>query len=139
MIEYDVIQTRGFHNVEKDGEVIGFQFCVREKQYRGAWLSMIRTENVIVDGEIYKKEDIIWTINGFDYTVAQMLEIGNVQWPSNQAATLTMKKKGGLAQGYHDIQFAVRIIHCYLPPVISSDKAFAATPPIYEKKRMLLV
>jgi hypothetical protein len=139
MIEYDVIQTRGFHNIEKDGEIIGFRFCVRAKQYRGYWLSMIRTEDVIVDGEVFKKDDIVWTIDGIDYTPAQMLEIGKVQFPGNRAATLTIKKQGGLPQGYHDIQFAVRYIHCYLPPRVSSDAAFAANPPVYEKKRMLLV
>ena len=139
MIEYDVIQTRGFHNVVRNGEVVGFQFCVRLKQYRGYWLSMIRTEDVFVDGVAYPKDSIVWTIEGTDYTPAQMLGIGNVQWPSSRPATLTVRKPGGLAQGYHDVRFAVRCIHTYLPPRISSDAAFAATSPQYEEKRLLMV
>ena len=55
MIEYDIIQTRGFHNIEENGEIIGFQLCFRLKTYRGVWLSMLRPEDLIVDGEVFKK------------------------------------------------------------------------------------
>ena len=139
MLEYDIIQTRGFHNIEEDGEVIGFQLCFRLKNYRGIWLSMLRPEDLIVDGEVFKKEDIRYVISGLEYTYDELLATGDTQMPSSKPGTVIVKKPGGLSQGYHDVQFALRVIACYIPPFINGDEAFAKTPPKYEQKRMLIV
>ena len=139
MIEYDIIQTRGFHNIVENDEVVGFQFCVRLKTYRGVWLSMLRPEDVYVDDECFKKEDIIYRIEGMDYKYHELFEIGNVQMPNSKPATLIIKKPGGLEQGYHNVKFCMREIMCYIPPRVNGDEAFAATPPKYEEKRMLIV
>lgn len=139
MIEYDIIQTRGFHNIEKDGEIIGFQLCFRLKTYRGVWLSMLRPEDLIVDGEVFKKEDMTYLFNGLEYTYDELLATGDTQMPNSKPGTVIVKKPGGLSQGYHDVQFALREIMCYIPPRVNSDEAFANTPPTYEQKRMLIV
>ena len=139
MIEYDIIQTRGFHNIEENGEIIGFQLCFRLKTYRGVWLSMLRPEDLIVDGEVFKKEDMTYIFNGLDYTYDELLATGDTQMPNSKPGTLIVKKPGGLSQGYHDVQFALREIMCYVPPRVNSDEAFEKTPPRYEQKRMLIV
>ena len=139
MIEYDVIQTRGFHNIEEDGQIVGFQVCFRLKAYRGIWLSMLRFEDLIVDGEVFKKEDITYRISGLDYTYDEILATGDVQMPNSKPGTLIVKKPCGLSQGYHDVQFALREIMCYIPPRVNGDEAFAKMPPRYEQKRMLIV
>ena len=41
MLEKDLIQTRGFHNIVQDGVVTGFQFEVRLTYYRGIFLSQL--------------------------------------------------------------------------------------------------
>ncbi len=74
MLESNVIQYRGFHNIEKDGEITGFQVCVRSDYYRGVWLSQLRPGKVVVDGVTYPKESVIWEINGRDYTIEELAE-----------------------------------------------------------------
>ena len=67
-MEREVIQSVGFRNIKKDGEVVGFQLKVRLPYYRGIFLSQLRPGTLIIDGERFEKEDIIWHINGEDYT-----------------------------------------------------------------------
>ena len=69
MLEENVIQYRGFHNIIEDGQVVGFQICVRSDYYRGVWLSQLRPGKVVVDGITYPKEEVIWNINDKDYSI----------------------------------------------------------------------
>ena len=62
MLESNVIQYRGFHNIVEDGKVTGFQLCIRSDYYRGVWLSQLRPGKVVVDGVTYPKESVIWQI-----------------------------------------------------------------------------
>ena len=41
-MEREVIQSVGFRNIKKDGEVVGFQLKVRLPYYRGIFLSQLR-------------------------------------------------------------------------------------------------
>ncbi len=79
MLETSVIQTRGFRNIEQGGQIVGFELRVRSNYYRGAWLSLLRPGDVIVDGEVFDKNDIIWNIEDIDYTPEEMLKIDYVQ------------------------------------------------------------
>lgn len=118
MLESNVIQYRGFHNIEKDGKIVGFQICVRSDYYRGVWLSQLRPGKVVVDGVTYPKEDVIWEINGKDYTVEELAEAGNDFWRITDVATLKVKKEGGLAQGFHDVSVRFAASCSYMPPVL---------------------
>ena len=51
MLERDCIQSRGFQNTEKDGQIVGFQFTIRSLYYRGLWLSQLRPATVWVNTE----------------------------------------------------------------------------------------
>jgi hypothetical protein len=116
MLEREVVQHRGFRNVVKDGEVIGFQVRIRLTGYRGAWLSQIRFHSVIVDGVEYGKDVVTWTISGIEYAVDEMKTLGRVMWPLNETATLTVKKPGGLSQGEHEVAVIFGHIASYIPP-----------------------
>jgi len=120
MLEAEVIQYRGFHNIEENGEVIGFQVCVRNNYYRGVWLSQLRPGRVVVDGEIFPWDTIIWNINGKDYTTSEMEERGDVFWRITDVATLKVMKKGGLAQGFHDVTVRFGVSCSYMPPEIDT-------------------
>ena len=72
-MEKQVIQSVGFRNIkDEDGNVTGFQFKVRLPYYRGIFLSQIRPGTVYVDGEKIEKDEIIWNINGEDFTNEEM-------------------------------------------------------------------
>ena len=120
MLEKDVIQYRGFHNVEENGQVTGFQLCVRSDYYRGVWLSQLRPGRVIVDGDIFPRESIIWCINGKDYTVQEMAVCGTAFWRVTDAALLKIKKPGGLSQGFHDVTVRFGASCSYMPPAIDT-------------------
>ena len=118
MLENDVIQYRGFHNIRKGNEIIGFQICVRSKYYRGVWLSQIRPGKVIVDREVFLKDQVTWEIDGQEYTVAEMAQAGDKFWRNTETATLKIYKKGGLSQGFHNVSVRFGFSASYMPPRI---------------------
>ena len=72
-MEKQVIQSVGFRNIkDEEGNVTGFQFKVRLPYYRGIFLSQIRPGTLYVDGEKIGKENIVWNINGEDFTNEEM-------------------------------------------------------------------
>ena len=143
MLERDVIQTRGFRNIEEDGEVTGFQIRVRSDYYRGVWLSQLRPGKVVVDGHLYPKEEVTWEINGKDYTATEMAQAGDVFWRITDAAVLKIKKPGGLAQGFHDVEVRFAASCSYMPPMFDSfdenGDSLSFNGGTYKKERMLIV
>ena len=143
MLEADVIQYRGFHNIERDGKTIGFQICVRSDYYRGVWLSQLRPGKVVVDGVTYPKEDVIWEINGKDHTVAELAEAGGEFWRITNVATLKIMKDGGLSQGFHDVSVRFAASCSYMPPFLDQfdedgdDRSFNGGT--YTRKNMIIV
>lgn len=116
MLEPDLIQTRGFHNTYENGKITGFQFRVRLTYYRGIFLSQLRPQKVVVDGEVFEKEQVIWCVNGIDYTTEEMKEIGDIHWNPLYPAVLKLKKEGGLPEGYHEISTGYKYSSSYMPP-----------------------
>ena len=104
MVEPYKIQLRGFHNTcDESGNIIGFQFEVRSKYYKGLWLSQMRVGDVTVDGVVYDRDTVIWNINGMDYTRQEMFDRQDVYWQLNDTAIIKIKKPGGLEKGYHEV------------------------------------
>ena len=64
MLEYNLIQTRGFSNVVEDGRVTGFQLLLRMPNYRGAWGSLLEGVDVTVDGRAFSRDSTLWTLQG---------------------------------------------------------------------------
>jgi hypothetical protein len=50
MYENQMILTRGFQNVYKDGQPIGFQIQIKTAYYRGTFLDIIGAIDITVDG-----------------------------------------------------------------------------------------
>jgi len=139
MLEKEIIQLRGFRNLKQDGEIVGFQFRIRLNYYRGAWLSMLRTGIVTVDGEIIDPQDITWEVGGKSFTIEEMKTCSDVQWANSEAATIKVWRKGGLMQGYHDVNAMYRYIMSYVPPFIDTAdmSPFGLDTP--NTRRMLIV
>lgn len=104
MVESERIQLRGFHNTyDANGNADGFEFCVRTRYYKGLWLSQFRTGDVTVDGVVYPKNTLVWNFYGIDYTADELYDRMDIYWQVNDLATIKVKKPGGLAKGYHDV------------------------------------
>jgi hypothetical protein len=133
MLEKPCIQSRGFKNVEREGEIVGFQVNIRSLYYRGLWLSQLRPATVTVDGETFLEDQITWTINGVTYTQTEMAELGDVHWGLLEPATLTVAKEGGLESGSHEIEVNYTYSCSYFPPV--ADTVLGGT----HKRALILV
>lgn len=60
MVEFQPIQQRGFHNTyDENGEIDGFEFKFVPKYYKGYWFTQCRFGNVVVDGEVFDRDDLI--------------------------------------------------------------------------------
>jgi hypothetical protein len=136
MLERESIQSRGFRNVIEDGKIIGFQFRFRSLYYRGVWLSQLRPATVIVDGETFSGEQITWTIGGTTYEQVELAQHGDVNWPLLEPAVLTVRKPGGLSQGFHDIEVQYTYSSSYMPPTMDELMAKLHGP---FKRRLILV
>ena len=119
-MEREVIQSVGFRNTVENGQVRGFQLKIRLPYYRGVFLSQLRPGTLIIDGERFEQEDIVWTINGEDYTYEEMKHDWHTHWAVTEPAILKVKKAGGLAQGYHDVVYGFCFTSSYMPPVLQS-------------------
>lgn len=109
MFEKYMIYDEGFRNVEKDGEIIGFQIGVRITYYRGVVLAVIGDFKVTVDGILYTKDRMTFTVNGNTYTFDEMIGKTDEHWDFGDVAYLTVLLPGGLAQGEHEVEVTERI------------------------------
>ena len=90
-MEKQVIQSVGFRNIVENGEVTGFQLKIRLPYYRGVYLSQVRPGHLIVDGESFGEDEIMWRVNGEDYTYADMRKECTHHWHPMEPATLIVK------------------------------------------------
>jgi len=135
MLEKEAIQSRGFRNTIVNGQANGFQVAVRSLYYRDLWLSQIRPATVVVDGETFSGDQITWTINGTTFEQADLAKHGNTNWELLKPAILTVRKPGGLTQGYHDFEIQYGFSSSYMPPAM--DELLSRRGP--SKRRLLLV
>jgi len=116
MLEKQNIQSRGFHNIyDADGNAIGFEVCVRSTYYKGIWLSQLRVGDVVIDGEVFGRDNQLWIINDVEYTADEMEKISQIHWHILDVATIRIMKEGGLSQGYHDVEVNFGTVSSYGP------------------------
>ena len=137
MLDREHIQSRGFRNVIEDGKVIGFQVAFRSNYYRGVWLSQLRPATVIVDGETFGGEQVTWTIGGKTYKQTELSQYGDTQWDLLDPAILTVRKPGGLGQGFHDLEVKYAYSCSYMPPHMDELMVSFSSGPLV--RRLLLV
>ncbi len=118
MLEREVIQSVGFRNIRENGSITGFQFKIRLPYYRGVFLCQLRPGTLFVDGERFEKEDIVWNVDGVDYTWEDMKTDMDTHWNVTRPAVLKVKKEGGLSQGFHDLTYGFCFTSSYMPPIM---------------------
>jgi len=125
MLDRDIIQGRGFRNVVEDGVITGYQFQLRNPNYRGAAASLLDGIDVVVDGRKVPDTAPLWTVQGRTYTLDQLRETTDVRWQLDELVTITVPEPGGLTPGVHDISVVVHLRRPYFPPAVSRS-AFPA-------------
>lgn len=119
MLDRAVLQIRGFKNIHENGKIIGFQFNLRNPNYRGFAGSQIDGIEVIIDGEKFEDSVPLWTLQGRTFTLDQLRNASDIRWSSEETATITVPKLGGLKVGVHDLELCIYMRHTYFPPMVS--------------------
>jgi sugar phosphate isomerase/epimerase len=119
VLDHDIIQGRGFRNIAEDGRVTGFQFQLRNPNYRGTAASLLDGIEVVVDGERIPEHVPLWTLQGKTYTSDELRTSTDARWNLDEAATITVPKPGGLSVGVHKLDVTVQLRRSYFPPLIS--------------------
>jgi len=124
MLDHYMICEGGFKNITEGGEKTGFQFGARLPYYRGLGLSMVEDLAVTVDGEPVPRDQILFSVRGKDWTLAQLETEMEERWEMGEVATVKVKRPGGLPPGKHNVELAERLRISYLPftPVTKDAK-----------------
>ena len=103
MFEPYVICNDGFENVEKNGEIVGYQLKTRIAYYRGVPLSMVDEIELHLDGQTVPSEKIHFSVGSESFTLKEMETVTSTKWEFGQKATLFVDQPGGLKPGEHKI------------------------------------
>jgi sugar phosphate isomerase/epimerase len=115
VLDYDVIQSRGFRNVEAGGRAVGFELRLRNPNYRGISGSLVDGVEVTVDGETWPAEASRWTLQGRTLSLDELRSSSGVRWQLDEPAVVTVPRDGGLAAGVHDVSVVIRLRAPYIP------------------------
>ena len=98
-----------------DGRKIGYEFGIQLDYYRGHWLSVIDEFEVKVDGESVPEECMKFCLNGKEFSICQLESCYTEFWKILDVATIKVMKKGGLADGEHNIDLHLIFRSPYMP------------------------
>jgi hypothetical protein len=112
-----------FRNVEKDGQITGFQIGARLPYYRGIPLALFGGLDLTVDGERFSRDQITVTVHGNTYTLDQMETEIEDRWEFGEVAIITVRKPGGLRPGEHKVELKELVLMTYVPEGFSGQDA----------------
>ena len=123
----DIIQTNSLRNTYFNGVINGFKFDIRLSYYRGLYLSCIDQLKVSVDHLAIEDEQVLFHLNGKEFTIAQLPYVISEFWAITKPATLEIHQPSGLAAGLHEIELTLMLRSPYLP-LPGSDEVHAYAP-----------
>ncbi|MBF4635306.1 sugar phosphate isomerase/epimerase [Agreia pratensis] len=137
MLDRNILQGRGFRNVTDGTSITGFQFELRNPNYRGTSASLLDGIDVIVDGEKWDSSVPAWTVQGRTYSFDELRASNDVRWQLDETVVVTVPKPGGLTVGVHDVKAVVYLRRPYFPPLVSRsafelDGKGVIVPPVPE-------
>jgi len=115
VLERELIQSRGFRNVQEGTDTVGFEIALRMPNYRGLWGSLIDGAAVTVDGREWSREVPSWTLQGRTFSIEELRRSTDVRWQLDELAIITVPLEGGLAVGVHDVRVDIALYAPYIP------------------------
>jgi hypothetical protein len=115
MFDKYMIVGEAFKNVEKNGQVTGFQLGLRLPYYRGVVLSLVGEMEISVDGEKFSTEQMTVTLNGKTYPITKLEDETVNKWEFGEVGILTVAKPGGLKAGEHKVEYKQHMRISYVP------------------------
>lgn len=116
MFDNNVFIKDSCHNVEENGQIIGYEMKTHITYYRGIPLSMINYVKVEEDGVPVPEEYIRFTPDEIDwFTQKEMETVSEIKWEYGTPAIVRVLKEGGLSKGKHSIRLTVCTRTAYIP------------------------
>ena len=116
MLAQYTLLSRGFRNVKRNNQIIGFQIMVRIPYYQGIFLPKLGNYEVEVDGEKFGVDKMLFTVGRGTYTFEETAKADDVRWEYGDPMILTILKPGGLKPGTHDVYVSQRVMPSYSGP-----------------------
>lgn len=126
MLDFPIIQGRGFSNVVDHGVTTGFAFQLRNPNYRGTAASLLDGIEVVVDGEKVPDHVPLWTIGGRTLTLDELRASTDLRWQLDETVTITVPRPGGLEPGVHQLEAVLYLRRPYFPPLIARTPSVIA-------------
>lgn len=116
------------NDTDENGNVVGFQFAVRNANYRGVYLSLHNGYYIKVDGTEYKRDVQTFEINGkAPRTFEEIKTAVHEHWDFDDEGILHIRKAGGLTPGEHEIAFQQSVLAAY--GYLPTDEEWIKNPP----------
>jgi sugar phosphate isomerase/epimerase len=122
VLEFPVLQGRGFRNVVDGGRVTGFSFRLRNPNYRGGPASLLDGIEVVIDGERVPDHVPLWTVQGRTLTLDELRASTDLRWQLDEPVTIMVPKPGGLSVGVHHLELTIYLRRSYFPPLIARSE-----------------
>ncbi len=116
MLDKYMIVGEDFRNIEKDGEVVGFQIGARLAYYRGVVLSVLRPADLSVDGEHFSPDKVTLTLHGNTFKLSEIEDQCRDRWEFGEVGILTVEKPGGMKPGSHEVELTQQLMITYALP-----------------------
>lgn len=105
----EIVRKKSFRNLYINGQKNGFEFDVQLAYYRGHYLSDIDSLEVYLDGEKMPSEAVTFEINGKEMPIYKLTYAVTEFWSQAEAAKIRVIKKGGVADGEHELDFRLML------------------------------
>ena len=125
MFDSYIIGDGTVHNVEQNGEIIGFEFDTRITYYRGLGVSMVEPFEVVLDGHAVPPENLRFSLGDKTWTFDELAEDFDSRWELKDTAVLRVLLPGGLTPGDHELSVTEVLRVSYLP--MPSRSSFTRT------------
>ncbi|MBR1892648.1 MAG: hypothetical protein IJ815_03855 [Lachnospiraceae bacterium] len=118
----EIVKKDSFKNFYVNGQKNGFEFDVQLAYYRGHYLSDIDLLEVYLDGEKMPSEAVTFEIGGKEMPVYKLKYAVTEFWSQVERAKIRVIKKGGVADGDHELDFRLMLRVPYMQ--IGPDHTF---------------
>ena len=134
-----IVKKDSFRNLYINGAKNGFEFDVQLGYYRGHYLSDIDELKVELDGEEMPQEAVTFEINGKELPVYKLTYAVTEFWSQVEPARIRVIKKGGVADGEHELKFTLmmRVPYMQIGPehnFMPLDSGDTVTVTVQEQK-----
>lgn len=127
MFDSYVFTEGSARNVSTDTGGTAFELSTLITYYRGIPLSMVHDVEVVVDGAVVPREELVISPNGSDwFTLAEAETVTTYRWEYGDQLYVRWLN-GGLSGGQHEVTVRLKIRVAYIPLPFGGERTRTVT------------